>query len=523
MFVRSITATLLATSLLLCGGEAKRLAARGPSTRTHRAQHTLASEPVDTSNYRFLTNKTKPHVVESLPDVHYELGEMYSGFLPARDNTSLFYIFQPKIGEPSNDLTVWFNGGPGCSSMQGFLQENGRFSWLPGTYEPVINEYSWVNLTNMLWVDQPVGVGFSNGTPTATSEEDLAADFIKFFKEFQEEYEIENFRIFLTGESYAGRYVPYISAAMLDKNDTRHFNLSGAMMYEACIGQWDYVQAELPAYPFVEQHAELFNFNQSFMADLKDTYEQCGYKEYYDEYLTFPASGVQPTKFADYDDVECDIYNMIYSEAYNPNPCWSPSKVSQTCPLLWDVLGMPTDLSYQPGPTSYFNRTDVKKALHVPEDINWELCSIESVFVGADPGPQQLYDESPNPTEHILPRVIEATNRVLISNGAWDYLIITNGTLVAIQNMTWNGELGFQSRPTTPIHIDMPDLQYAAVFDAQVDYGDLDGPQGIMGVQHYERGLMFAETYQAGHRQSQDQGRVSYRHVQWLLGDDEKL
>ena len=90
-------------------------------------------------------------MVESLPDVHFELGEMYSGFMPIRESDSLFYIFQPKIGEPSDDLTVWLNGGPGCSSMQGFLQENGRFTWQPGTYQPVINEYSLVNLTNMLW------------------------------------------------------------------------------------------------------------------------------------------------------------------------------------------------------------------------------------------------------------------------------------------------------------------------------------------------------------------------------------
>lgn len=90
-------------------------------------------------------------MVESLPDVHFELGEMYSGFMPIRENASLFYIFQPKLGEPSDDLTIWLNGGPGCSSMQGFFQENGRFTWQPGTYEPVINEYSWVNLTNMLW------------------------------------------------------------------------------------------------------------------------------------------------------------------------------------------------------------------------------------------------------------------------------------------------------------------------------------------------------------------------------------
>lgn len=70
-------------------------------------------------------------------------------------------------------------------------------------------------------------MGYSNGTPTATSEEDISVDFIQFMKAFQEEYEIENFRIFLTGESYAGRYVPYMSAAMLDQNDTKHFNISG--------------------------------------------------------------------------------------------------------------------------------------------------------------------------------------------------------------------------------------------------------------------------------------------------------
>ncbi|KAJ5936316.1 hypothetical protein N7454_005614 [Penicillium verhagenii] len=463
-----------------------------------------------TSDYRFLTYETKPHLVESLPNVHFDLGEMYSGFIPIRDNSSLFYIFQPKIGEPSDDLTIWLSGGPGCSSMQGFLQENGRFTWLPGTYEPVVTQ-----------VDQPVGTGFSTGTPTATTEEDIANSFVYFLKGFQELYGIKNFRIFMSGESYAGRYVPYISAAMLDQNDTEHFDISGALMYDACIGQWDYIQAELPAYPFVQQHAELFNFNQSFMNDLESTYEQCGYKDYFDTYMTYPASGIQPSKSMNYS--VCDIYNMIYDEAYNPNPCWSPYRVGQMCPLLWDVLGFPTDLAYEPSQTTYFNRKDVKRALHVPEYIEWELCSAESVFVGTDPGPEQQYDESPNPTELVLPRLIEATNRVLIANGDWDYLIITNGTLLAIQNMTWHGELGFKNRPTTPIHIEMPDLQWSAIFDAQEGYGGFDGPQGLMGVQHYERGLMFAETFQAGHRQSQDQGRVSYRHVQWLLGNDHHL
>ncbi|KAH0364890.1 hypothetical protein KCU89_g18912, partial [Aureobasidium melanogenum] len=120
-------------------------------------------------------------------------------------------------------------GGPGCSSLEGFLQENGRFLWLPGTFAPTENPYSWINLTNMLWVEQPVGTGFSIGTPTATSEEEIAQDFIKFFENFESLFGIANYKIYVTGESYAGRYVPYISAAMLDQNDTKHYDLSGKL------------------------------------------------------------------------------------------------------------------------------------------------------------------------------------------------------------------------------------------------------------------------------------------------------
>lgn len=92
--------------------------------------------------------------VDRLPDVHFDIGEMYSGLTPIDKNDTsrqLFWIFEPTIGEPVDEVTIWLNGGPGCSSMEGFLQENGRFIWQPGTYLPVENPYSWVNLTNVLW------------------------------------------------------------------------------------------------------------------------------------------------------------------------------------------------------------------------------------------------------------------------------------------------------------------------------------------------------------------------------------
>ncbi|KAL4781942.1 Alpha/Beta hydrolase protein [Aspergillus varians] len=476
-------------------------------------------------DFRFLNHKTKPYLVEKLPEVHFDLGEMYSGSIPIdehNDTRSLFFIFQPKLGEPVDEVTIWLNGGPGCSSLEGFFQENGRFVWQPGTFAPVENPYSWVNLTNVLWVDQPVGTGFSTGTPTAITQEETAEDFVKFFKNFQKEFGIKNFKIYVTGESYAGRYVPYISSAFLDQNNTEYYNLSGALVYDPCIGQHDYVQEEVPAVPFVQANANLFNFNASFLSDLEVRHEECGFKDFLDEYLVFPPSGIQPPKSVNYSDTYCDVFDVINNEAFAANTCFDIYEISLMCPLQWDVLAFPTELSYLPdGATVYFDRSDVKRALHAPSNITWSTCSAENVFVGGDIGPEQEGEISANPIEYVLPRVIEATNRVVIGNGDFDMIILTNGTLLSIQNMTWNGQLGFQTRPEKPIYIDAPDLQWAEVRES--NGLAVDQPQGAMGVQHFERGLLFVETFQSGHMQPQYQPRVSYRHLEWLLGRTEEL
>jgi carboxypeptidase D len=97
---------------------------------------------------------------------------------------------------------------------------------------------------NIQRVEFPVGTGFSTGAVTATTEEEVAQDFIGFFKNWENVFGINNFKIFVTGESYAGRFVPYVSAAMLDQNDKTYFNLSGAITYDPCIGKHGKCYAE---------------------------------------------------------------------------------------------------------------------------------------------------------------------------------------------------------------------------------------------------------------------------------------
>lgn len=53
---------------------------------------------------------------------------------------------------------------PGCSSMMGVFQENGPCRFTENDTEPTLNPYSWNEYANMLYVDQPIGTGFSDST-----------------------------------------------------------------------------------------------------------------------------------------------------------------------------------------------------------------------------------------------------------------------------------------------------------------------------------------------------------------------
>ena len=297
-------------------------------------------------------------------------------------------------------------------------------------------------------------------------------------------------------------------------------------MYDPVIGQFEYTQEEVVAVPFVQAHQDILNINSSFLAELEKLDQSCGYAALRDKYLTFPPPGNQPSKFFNFtSEANCDVFTMLDNALLEINPCFDIYEINQQCPLLWDVLSFPTQLVYTPeGANTYFNRSDVKAAMHAPMYVDWAECAVNPVFVGGSKsgnyytgGPEAEGDLSADPIQKVLPQVIEATNRVLVSNGDFDMIIITNGTLMSIQNMTWNGKLGFQQQPATPIDILITDLQYPGVFAANGLAG-VDGPQGIMGVQHYERGLMWAETYLSGHMQPEFQPRVTYRHLEWLLG-----
>ena len=91
----------------------------------------------------------------------------YSGMLTVSPTKALHYIFVESLNDPVNDpVVIWFNGGPGCSSLLGFMQENGPFVIDDNSTVIIENPHPWNGMANMLYIESPAGVGFSVGNTT---------------------------------------------------------------------------------------------------------------------------------------------------------------------------------------------------------------------------------------------------------------------------------------------------------------------------------------------------------------------
>lgn len=289
------------------------------------------------------------------------------------------------------------------------------------------------------WVNQPIGTEFSPAAPGApvkiTSEADIARDFMGFWKNFVSTFELEGRKVYTTGESYAGQYNPCIASAMLDANDTNYYNVKGMQINDPSINYHDTL-IYAPSVPYLNEYANVFGLNETFTADVNARAEKCGYFEFLDNALTFPPKGTIPTA-PNSSEPGYAVWDDILTAAVYVNPCFNIYHIIDFCPYLWDVLGIP---SLGVGPNNYFNRTDVQKALHVPKPTSFLICGDDSLFPNGDQSvPSGLGS---------IPGVIEKTNNVTIGHGSLDFLLIANGSLVTIQNMTWNGKQGFQTAPS---------------------------------------------------------------------------
>ncbi|KAF1329201.1 Serine protease family s10, partial [Globisporangium splendens] len=142
--------------------------------------------------------------------------------LPNKKDDHYFYWFFESRSDPSTDpLVLWLTGGPGCSSLMALFTENGPCHVLPDL-TTTINPYSWTNNANVIWLDQPTDVGFSYGVDADLdhNEDDVQENIYWFLQSFLDTHpEFIGRPLYLTGESYAGHYVPAAAHYIWQENE----------------------------------------------------------------------------------------------------------------------------------------------------------------------------------------------------------------------------------------------------------------------------------------------------------------
>lgn len=257
--------------------------------------------------------------------------------------------------------------------------------------------------------------------------------------------------------------------------------------------------------------SNLFDLNATFLEAIRDKADSCGYTDYYNKYLQFPPPPgpfpVLPDPF-DSPNYTCDVFDDVYYAALEVNPCFNIYHITDTCPHLYSQLGIVNTGDYRPpGQVVYFNRSDVQAAINAPP-TDWAQCTPTNVFGGATDN-QSLSDTSLGPAQDgVLQHVIESLNNTIIGVGNLDFLLAPNGTLLALQNVTWNGQQGFQEYPGeafyTPYH---PEFNGGALAGA-----------GVLGTYGVERGLTYYQVQLAGHELPGYTPGAAYRTIELLLG-----
>jgi serine carboxypeptidase 1 len=133
-------------------------------------------------------------------------------------NSNMFYALQyAKNDSSTRPLVIYLQGGPGATSLFGDFLENGPQKLLVNM-SVVEREHTWTNHANMLYIDNPVGTGFSytkDPRGFSTTDQGVADNLITFILSWQNTFsEFQNRDLWVFCESYGGKMTAFFGAAL---------------------------------------------------------------------------------------------------------------------------------------------------------------------------------------------------------------------------------------------------------------------------------------------------------------------
>ncbi|PON70422.1 Serine carboxypeptidase-like [Parasponia andersonii] len=361
--------------------------------------------------------------VEKLPGQTFNVSfQHYSGYVTVNEESgrALFYWFIEAVEDPdSKPLVLWLNGGPGCSSIAfGEAEEVGPFHIEPDAKILYLNPYSWNQVANLLFIDSPVGVGFSYSNTSSdllnNGDKRTAHDSLEFLLKWFERFpQYKGRDFYITGESYAGHYVPQLSQAIVRYNFAKRekaINLKGYMVGNALTDDH-------------HDHLGVFEFMWSAGLISDETYKLLNLLCDFQSFVHTSNSCDKILDIASEELGNIDTYS-IYTPA-------CPANVSQSNQLQKRMhrvgrINQKYDPCTEKHSTVYFNSPEVQQALHVNPDhapSKWETCS--DVV-------SSTWKDSPVSVLDIYHELIHSGLRIWVFSGDTDAVIPITSTRYSI-------------------------------------------------------------------------------------------
>ncbi|CAN0909095.1 Serine carboxypeptidase-like 34 [Linum grandiflorum] len=374
------------------------------------------------------------------PEVNFE---QYAGYVTVNEThgRALFYwFFEATQNVQRQPLLLWLNGGPGCSSIgYGQAEELGPFFPTRGKPELKLNPHSWNKAANLLFLESPVGVGFSYTNTTkdiselgdSTAAKDAYLFLVNWFRRFPQ---FRSNEFYIAGESYAGHYVPQLAEAVYEGNKYAskedQINLKGLIIGNALLDDetdqegmvqyaWDHAVISDRVYEGVKRSCN-FSLEQTTAScdlALQEYFVVYRLIDMYSLYAPMCFNGsFSNTRYQHRPFIRGTLSPRLFSKFEE----WHSKAPAGYDPCISDVT------------EQYFNRKDVQEALHANVSgqipYTWTHCS--DVI--------QSWGDAPHSMLPVVKKLIAGGLRVWVFSGDTDGRIPVTSTRLTLNKLGLN-------------------------------------------------------------------------------------
>ncbi|KAK9765292.1 Cell death protease [Basidiobolus ranarum] len=400
--------------------------------------------------------------------------EHYAGHIGINETINghlFFWLFKSQVPN-SKKLIIWLNGGPGCSSLDGVFLENGPLKALK-TGKLLVEDNSWHKHANMLFLDQPIGTGYSYGDDAgyARTMDEVTNGFVVFLSRFFEVFpDLQLNDIYLAGESFAGVYIPYLADGILTYNDKPKNRIKRNLKGLVIGNGWIDPQTQYNSLVEYGYDRGLIKENRkdhidSLKTSCNELFEKNG-----DRIRFEPCEEILETMLTDsLTDGKCiNQFDIRLKDSY------------PECGMNW-----PAHLLEM---YDYLKSDVVVTALHAEaKQVPWRECNdLVNTILG---------DDTSAPPKDLLPGLL-ARVPILLFYGDQDLVCNHIGIEKALQKIEWNGAKGFGN--------DMAESWFVN--------------DKLVGMHSSARNLTYLRIFNASHMVPVDKRNESYAMINWFMG-----